>query len=80
MRKMSIQEKEELISELTEHINQVHECMLFDNPLTKIPLDVIRDMVVEYHSTMHLPCKKDVDVDYMIIKQIRTINGDSNEV
>lgn len=80
MRKMSIQEKEELISELTEHINQVHECMLFHNPLTKIPLDVIREIVMEYHSIMRPPNRRDVEVDYLIIKMIRDINGDTNEV
>jgi hypothetical protein len=77
---MSIQEKEELISELTEHINQVHECMVFHNPLSKIPLDVVREMVEEYHSTMHPPNMEYVEADYMIIKQIRNINGDNYEV
>jgi len=84
MRKMSIQEKEELISELTEHINQVHECMVFHNPLSKIPLDDIWDTVEGYHSTIHhdsiLDMMESVNVDCMIIKQIRNINGDSYEV
>ncbi len=77
MRKMSIQQKEELIAELTEHINQVHECMKFHNPLTNIPLDVLEEMVEEYHSTFYFPKKEDVEKDYNIIKQIRNINGDN---
>jgi len=76
MRKMSIQEKEELIAELTEHINQVHECMLFHNPLSKIPLDIILDTVEEYHSMTGSP-NSNAEIDYAIIKQIRNINGDN---
>jgi hypothetical protein len=78
---MSIQEKEELIAELTEHINQVHECMKFHNPLANIPLDALWKMVEEYHSTVHhdsvLDMMESVCADYNIIKQIRNINGDN---